>query len=54
MVQKISFKDFPNFSSGGHFALQNGTICAILVVGIKGNIHVKLLYIWPSGSGAVV
>ena len=31
------------FSSGGHFVRQNGTICAILVEGIIGNIQVKLL-----------
>ena len=34
------------WSSGGE-----GTICAILVVGFKGNNPVKYFYIWFSGSG---
>ena len=30
---------------------RNGTISAILVEGNMGNIHVKVFYIWKSGSG---
>ena len=36
------FKDISILSSGGHFFQWNGTVCAILVEGIMGNIHVKL------------
>ena len=42
VVQNL-FKDFSIFSPGGHFVQQSRTICAILVEGIMGNIHVKLL-----------
>ena len=33
---------FSIFSSGGHFVQQSGTILAILVKGLQGNICVKL------------
>ena len=36
------FKDFSSFSSCGYFVQQIGTICAIVVEGIIGNITVKL------------
>ena len=42
VVQKgMLFKDFSIFSSGVHFVRQSPTICAILVEGIMGSIHVK-------------
>ena len=34
-------KDVSSFSSDGHFDLWSRTICAILIEGIMGNIHVK-------------
>ena len=37
------FKDFSNFSSGGHFAQRSRTILAILVEGHPRNISVELL-----------
>ena len=33
------------------FVQRRRTICAILVDGIMGNIHVKLFQIWASGLG---
>ena len=42
MVQEISFKDFIIWSSGGPSVRWNGTIFAILVEGISGNLHIKL------------
>ena len=36
------FKNISIFSSGGHFFHWNGTVCAISVEDIMGNIHVKL------------
>ena len=39
------------YSSGGPPAQRSGSICAILVQGNMGNIHVKLFEIWTSGSG---
>ena len=41
---------FPNFSSGDHFILLSGTICAILVEGFMRNICVQLFRIWTNGS----
>ena len=38
------------FSSGGHFVWQSKTVCAMLVEGRMGKIHVKLFKIWTSGS----
>ena len=45
------FKDFSRFNSGSHFVQQSGTICAILVEDIMGNIRVKLFEILTNGSG---
>ena len=39
--EEISFKDISTFSSGRHFVLQSGNVCAIFVKGIVRNIHVK-------------
>ena len=41
---RMSFNDFSVIflSSGGHFVQRSGTICAILVEGIMGNIQVFL------------
>ena len=50
-VQEMSFKDILIWNSGGPFVIWNGTICAILVDGIKRNNSVKLFCIWTSGSG---
>ena len=43
ILNQMLFKDFSIFSPGGQFVQQSRTICAILVEGIIGNIHVKLL-----------
>ena len=43
--QLFKCKDFSIFSFGGHFVQQRGTICAILIEGIMGNISVKLFKI---------
>ena len=41
-------------SSGSPFFQQSGTICTILVEGIKRNNYMKLFLIWTSGSGNVI
>ena len=46
----MSFKRFLIPSSGGPCLLWSGTIYAIWVEGIMGNIHWKLFSIWTSGS----
>ena len=38
----MSFKGFSIFSSDGHFVQRSGTILAILVKELQGNICVKL------------
>ena len=38
----MSLKDFPIFSSGGHFIQRREAVYAILVEGIMENNHVKL------------
>ena len=43
----MSFKDLSIFSSDSHFVQWSGTICAILVEGIMGHIHVKLFKLGP-------
>ena len=48
------FKIFLIWSSGGAFVQRSGTICAILVEGIKRNNSVKLCLIWNSDSGGDV
>ena len=50
----MSFKRFLIKRSGGPCVQRSGNIYAILVEGIIGNIHVKLFYIWTSGSGGDV
>ena len=52
--QEISFKRFLIRSSGGPYVRWVGTIYAVLVEGIMGNIHVKVLKTWTSGLGDVV
>ena len=53
MVQEeILFKIFLIWSSGGPPFQWSRTIYAILEESIMGNIHVKLLQIWTSGSGS--
>ena len=47
------FKDFSNFSSGGHLVYRSGTVLAILVGSHLGNIPVKFESHWPKGSGGV-
>ena len=44
------FKEFSTFSSGDHFVLRSVTICAILVEGIMGNIHVNYFKFKPINS----
>ena len=53
VVQEMLVKFFLEksiFSSGGHFVWQSKTVCAMLVEGRMGKIHVKLFKIWTSGS----
>ena len=45
------FEDFPIFSSGSHFAQLRGTTWAILVMGHKKTIDVKLFYNQAIGLG---
>ena len=54
VVQEMSFKRFLIWSSGGPSVQWSGTIYAILIEGIVGNIHVKLSEIMISGSGGDV
>ena len=50
----MSFKLCLIWSSGDPCVQGSGTIYAILVKGIMGNLHVKLFQIWISGSGGDV
>ena len=54
VVQEMSFKRFLIRSTGSPSVGWRGTICAILKVGIMGNIYVKLYEIWTSGLGGDV
>ena len=47
MFQEMSFKDLSIFSSDSYFVQWSGTICAILVEGIMGTIHVKSFKLGP-------
>ena len=47
------FKDFSNFSSGGHLVYRSRTILPILVGNHLGNIPRKFESHWPKGSGGV-
>ena len=47
------FKDFSIFSSGGHLVYWSGTILAILVESLLGNIPMKFESHRPKGSGGV-
>ena len=47
------FKRVLILSSAGSSVQWNETVFAILEEGIMWNIHVKLFYIWTSGSGDV-
>ena len=53
-LEKMSFKSFSIFSSGGHFVQQSRTIVAILVKGHPRNIPVKLFWNRPIGLGGDV
>ena len=53
-LEKMSFKSFSLFSSGGHFVQQSRTIVAILVKGHPRNIPVKLFWNRPIGLGGDV
>ena len=46
VILKISYQELLHPS-----CWRNGTISGILVEGNMGNIHVKVFYIWKSGSG---
>ena len=50
----MSFKGFSIFSSDGHFVQRSGTILAILVKELQGNICVKLFWNWSSSLGGDV
>ena len=50
----MSFKWCLIWRSGDPCVQGSGTIYAILVEGIMGNLHVKLFQIWISGSGGDV
>ena len=52
--EEMSFKRFHIWSSGSPPVQWSKTIYAILKEGIIGNIHVKLYWIWNSGSGDAV
>ena len=47
------FKDFSNFSSGGHLVYRSGMILAIFVRSHLSNIPLKFESHWPQGSGGV-
>ena len=47
------FKDFSNFSSGGHLVYRSGTILPILVGSHLGNIPMNSKSHLPKGSGGV-
>ena len=47
------FKDFSNFSCGGHLVYRSGRIIAILVGSYLGNIPMKFESHWPKGLGGV-
>ena len=49
--EEMWFKRFLIWSSCCPPVQSSGTIYAILIEGIMGNIHVKLYEIWTSGSG---
>ena len=42
VIKEMSIKDISSFSSGSHFVRWSKTVCAILVEGIMGDIHLKL------------
>ena len=42
--EKVAFKEFSIFSSGGHFIQQNGTVWVILVEGLMRKTSVKLYF----------
>ena len=50
----MSFKGFSIFCSGSHFVQRSGTILAILVKELQGNICVKLFWNWSSSLGGDV
>ena len=50
----MPFKEIFIWSSGNPFVQRSGTICAILVEGIKIKSSVNLFRIWASGSGGDV
>ena len=51
--EKLMFKDFSIFSSGGHLVYRSGMILPILVGSHLGNTPMKLESHWPKGSGGV-
>ena len=53
-MKRCRLKIFLIWSPGGPFVQRSGTICAILVEGIRRNNSVKLFRIWASGSGGDV
>ena len=52
--RRCLLKIFHIWSSGNPFVQRSGTICAILVEGIKIKNSVNLFRIWASGSGGDV